>query len=254
MPVGIPPLWYIGIGNNGTMPASMRLDAFEAAYERRALQNDNRLSYYTDIPVSGTVYTNTITLDDLTTSGSRSFSFVVTIPKLSLSSFSGASLVANLQAQDSSSPGWATVYTANMTATDTEAAAGFQYEYTNTSTTKDEFRLQIITTGGNSNVLNNQASVDVLFSGNQRRRVISIIGSVETNTESAFGSESEAFITASELTDPKFYMAPATPNKPLRERTFFGAYTVDRITIDRGEGRASMITLSLTKEGIWVDE
>ena len=125
MATGIPDLSWINDGAYSIMPGRMRLDSFEASWER-ASANDSRLSITTEMPRKTTVYSGTIDTTQISDPDSYKFTFVVTIPKLSIDTFASGSIVANLQGQNSGSPGWATVYTANTTATDKDPAGGIQ--------------------------------------------------------------------------------------------------------------------------------
>jgi hypothetical protein len=225
MATGLPDLEFLEL-TEGTMPGRMRLDTFEASWERH-IANENRL--FTAVEMEA----NSL---------------------FSIEMFKSGTIFATLEARVSESSEWISVFSANAKATATVGVAGFQYEYRNVEPTYTQFRLEVLTTSGTPEITEAQASVDVLYNGTKRRRVINAIGSVETNTASAYSDESEAFTIQADVTDPVFYIAPNNVSNPMKAKTLLGKYFIDRISVDRGDGRQAIILMSITREGAWVDE
>ena len=258
MPTGLPGLGFITLTDGNKMPGRMRLDVYESAWERRVAE-DSRRTANAQVPYNGT--TNSVTVDMLSLSSSATVSvtdykIIATIPDMSKETLGAGTISATIQGQDSLAPGWVAVASQAASGSSTSDTGGFQIEHLVSTLVYDQYRLQIITAGVSSNaVLASTCYLDFVFVGNQRRRVINIIGSAETNHASAFSDDMITFAGLSSLVGPVFYIAPNIyPIADMIRKQFSGTFLVDRISVDRGEGRHATVLLSLTQEGSWVDE
>jgi hypothetical protein len=257
MAVGIPNLYFQTLDDGNQMPGAMRLDTFETSWERR-LANDTRMSVNMTIPFNDTANTPAVALSALTAStvaSYTSFKIVVTIPDLSKSAIGTGVVSATIQGQLASSPGWVAVASQAATGASTSNTSGFQIEHQVSTAAYDEYRVQIITGSVTSQTITSAtAYVDYVYVGNQRRRIINAIGSVETNHQSAFSDGAESLLLADTLLNPVFYTAPNSEAGDMVRRVLKGTYYIDRISIDRGEGRHATMLMSITREGDWIDE
>lgn len=267
MAVGIPDLSWINIGNDleaylNEMPGRMRLDSYEVSWERRT---SNALRFSESVIFVNNDSANSDVVDLSSSSDTSQYSFAVTMANIDKGNFSDVTtLTVQLQARENVSSDWRAVQTKATTGTPEEDATGFQFDHLNADSTLKLWRLQVTTSGNLSPAgrrENLRAWMDVSFVGNQRRRVINAIGTVETTAQSAYSSRSEAFLLAASLVDPIFYIAPNLAKIPgtsnpaeMIQRRLIGTFKIDRISIDRGDGRTAQMTLSITQEGAWADE
>jgi len=253
MAVGIPNLDWITLDDGNEMPARLRLDAYESAWERRVADRATiKETQNLNIPFNSTSSGNTV---DLTAANdTRQYSFTVTVPSVSKTVNSVGTITAKLQAKASASSTWVDVVTKQTSGTANDDAQGFQFTHLNDNASYDNWRLTITTTGGTLSIVNLTTFLDVSFTGNQRRRVENIIGSIETNHQSAFGDQMATLLSKTTLQNPIFYTAPNLEGRDMIRRRFLGTYSIDRISVDRGEGRSATILISLTSEGAWIDE
>jgi len=257
MATGIPNLSWISLDDGNEMPGRMRLDTFETSWDRRTVDEERR-SIETTIPYNATRNTDTVNISDLSDSSTvdaTSYRIVVTVPKISKTVNGVGVISATIQGQDSGSPGWVAVASQSTTGTATDDANGFQIDHKISTTTYDQYRVQYITGSVSSQAITSlSAFVDFYFVGNQRRNVKNIVSTVETNHQSAFSDKSETLLGNTTLQNPVFYIAPNIAANDMIKRKFTGTYNIDRISIDRGEGRLATIIMSLTNEGAWQDE
>jgi hypothetical protein len=233
------------------MPAKMRLDTFEVSWERRTAEyttNTERLA----IPFNSSAQSNVVDLS--TSTDVTQYRFQVTVPNISKTTNGTGTVTANLDAKPNAGSAWTTVQTQTTTGTTSDDAPGFQFTHINSNATYDNWRLQIVTTGGTLSIVNMTAFMDVLYTGNQRRKVKNLVGTVETTAASTVTNEFDDFIDQTTIANPNFYVSNNIPDADMKVITFTGTYNVDRISADRGEGRSALVMLSLTQEGAWVDE
>jgi len=233
------------------MPNYIKLDAFEVAWERSRAETTKYIETV-NIGYSGSVQS---AVTDLSAVTATDYSFTVTVPTISKTTNAGASTItANLDAKTNAGSSWTTVETKTASGTATEDTPGFQFTHQNTVASYDNWRIQIVTTGGSLSIINLSAHLDVVFTGTQRRKVKNIIGSLETTHASTVTDDFDTFIDQATITNPRLYVANSIPDADLKVIVFTGEYKVDRISADRGEGRQATVLMSLTQEGSWVDE
>ena len=258
---GINPITWLSKVSGASMPNHMKLDAFEVAWDRRATE-DTRATFRANLPGNGyagpDLETETL-VADLTayTSGAAATSFAmqVTMPDLIKGALStGSTLTATLQASIASPVSWTTVFTQVSSGSDS-ATPGYQFKYQNSNVLLVKYKLVMTLTGTTVDDLTDSLGyMDIIYNGNQRRKVKNLIGSLDTTHASTVTSDFDTFIDQATITNPRLYVANSIPDADLKVIVFTGEYKVDRISADRGEGRQATVLMSLTQEGSWVDE
>ena len=252
MATGINPITWLSKVSGASMPNFMKLDTFEVAWERREAET-TKVIESVNMAYNGSAQSNVVDLSSV--SDTTQYSFVVTVPAISKTTNSGvATVTANLDAKANADSTWTTVESKTTSGTGDDDSSGFQFNHQNTIAAYDNWRLRIVTTGGSLSIVNLITHLDVIYTGNQRRKVKNIIGSLETTHASTVTDDFDTFIDQSSITNPRLYVANSIPDADLKGIIFTGEYKVDRISADRGEGRMATVLLSLTQEGSWADE
>jgi hypothetical protein len=169
----------------------MKLDVYEVSYERR-VANDTREVVSLGIPFNSEITSTTVDLSALTATAIASYIFTVTVPGVSRKTLTSGTFTVFLEAKTSSTEAldisssssseaestWTSIVQRTVTGTANDDTPGFQFTHNNTVGTLDNWRLRITASGGTINLVDISVLMDVIYGGNQRRKIENIIGTL----------------------------------------------------------------------------